>query len=330
VTKPDGASVTTYQYNGSVVTVFDPTGKWKSFSMDTFGNLVYVTEPNPAGGANYGTTYTYDLLNHLIGVSMPRPSGTQTRTFNYGTPPGPMLQSATNPENGTTNYTYDPTYRKVATKTDAKGQQIAYGYDSLARLTSVHRLQRQGPPPNRVTITARFGTPGNGGGPFMALSVNGNLIGSWFPSAGLEDYSIVTEADLTQAKLHVELRTYPYGGTIYVDHITLNGVVFSSSSSTAYNSCGPAQSPWLTCNGYLEFPTTSTGTAPGPLVEDTCQQENYSYDSNPYDANYSQNVNGRLAAKQYFGGAAGIANGNSASCATTFTEMYSYSSPAQC
>jgi YD repeat-containing protein len=60
-------------------------------------------------------------------------------------------------------------------------------------------------------------------------------------------------------------------------------------------------------------------------VEDTCQQENYSYDSNPYDSNYSQNVIGRLAAKQYFGGVPGTVGGNNTNCATTFTEMYSYS-----
>ena len=68
------------------------------------------------------TTYTYDLLNNLSQVSMPRPTGTQTRTFVYS---GPYLMSATNPENGTVSYTYNSIY-KVATKTDAKGQQVQY------------------------------------------------------------------------------------------------------------------------------------------------------------------------------------------------------------
>jgi YD repeat-containing protein len=68
------------------------------------------------------TTYTYDLLNNLSQVSMPRPTGTQTRTFVYN---GPYLMSATNPENGTVSYTYNSIY-KVATKTDAKGQQVQY------------------------------------------------------------------------------------------------------------------------------------------------------------------------------------------------------------
>jgi len=193
---PDGASVTTYTYYGGVVTVFDPTGKWKSYSMDAFGNLVYVTEPDPANSSlHYGTTYTYDLLNNLTQVSMPRPSGTQTRTFVFS---GKFLVSATNPENGTVNYTYN-SYLKMAQKTDAKGQAIVYTYDTLARLTKVRR--------------------------------------------------------------------YP------------------------------------------------TGTS---NAEDTCQQENYYYDSNPFTSGYSQYSSGRLTAVQYY---APVFNYG---CGNTFTEQYSY------
>jgi YD repeat-containing protein len=71
---------------------------------------------------------------------MTRPTGTQTRTFTYN---GPYLQSATNPENGTVSYTYN-SYNKVATKTDAKGQQFSYTYDSYARLTEI-QVYPQGP-----------------------------------------------------------------------------------------------------------------------------------------------------------------------------------------
>ena len=71
---------------------------------------------------------------------MPRPTGTQTRTFTYS---GPYLQSATNPENGTVSYTYN-SYNKVATKTDAKGQEFVYSYDTYARFTGV-QVYPQGP-----------------------------------------------------------------------------------------------------------------------------------------------------------------------------------------
>jgi RHS repeat-associated protein len=90
------------------------------------------------GGSNYITTYAYDTLGHLTSVSMPRPSGTQTRTFNYGNPPGAQLLSATNPENGTVTYTYNSD-QTLATKTDAKNQQVQYSYDSYKRVTQIRR-----------------------------------------------------------------------------------------------------------------------------------------------------------------------------------------------
>jgi RHS repeat-associated protein len=135
VLAPDGASTTTYLYQGNTVKVTDPAGKWKTFTMDAFGHLTQVVEPNPAGGANYITTYSYDAWDNLSQVSMPRPSGTQTRNFVYN---GKLLTSATNPENGTVSYTYNG-YNKVATKVDAKGQAVKYSYDSIARLTQVQR-----------------------------------------------------------------------------------------------------------------------------------------------------------------------------------------------
>lgn len=47
VVSPDGASTTTYQYQGNTVTVTDPAGHWKTFTMNALGNLTQVTEPNP-------------------------------------------------------------------------------------------------------------------------------------------------------------------------------------------------------------------------------------------------------------------------------------------
>src|SRR6516162_6308111 len=125
-----------------MVTVTDEAANWKKYTMDAFGNLTQVLEPDPdnPAPATYTTTYAYDQLNHLTTVTMPRPSGTQTRTFNYGNPPGAFLLSATNPENGTVTYTYG-TGGTLATKTDAKNQQIRYTYDSYLRLTRLAYYQ---------------------------------------------------------------------------------------------------------------------------------------------------------------------------------------------
>jgi YD repeat-containing protein len=95
VTAPDGASTTTYSYQGNSTTVTDPAGKWKTSTVDAYGNVFVVTEPNPAGGT-FTTNYTYTPANQLTGVSMTRGKITQTRTFLYS---GSDLTSATNPEN---------------------------------------------------------------------------------------------------------------------------------------------------------------------------------------------------------------------------------------
>ena len=105
VVLPDN-STTSYLYQGNTVKVTDPAGKSKTFTMDAFGNLTSVMETDPSLGS-VTTTYTYDVLSHLILVSMPRGTHTQTRTFNYnsGATVTGLLQTATNPENGTVSYT---------------------------------------------------------------------------------------------------------------------------------------------------------------------------------------------------------------------------------
>ena len=103
---PDG-SATSYLYQGNTVQVTDAASNSKTFTMDPFGNLLTVQETDPAIPGMVTTTYAYDVLNHLISVSMPRGTVTQTRTFNYniyGTGVTAFLQSATNPENGMVAY----------------------------------------------------------------------------------------------------------------------------------------------------------------------------------------------------------------------------------
>ncbi len=91
-----------------------------------------MQESDPTLGL-VSTTYTYDILNHLIQVSMPRGANTQTRTFTYnvGTTVGIDLLSATNPENGTITYTYNSDHTL-----HTKGG-LAYSYDNYKRLTQV-------------------------------------------------------------------------------------------------------------------------------------------------------------------------------------------------
>ena len=163
VTAPDGASTTQTSYSGNNTTVTDAAGKWKTSTVDAFGNLTLVTEPNPAGGSNWTTSYTYSVLNQLTQVSMTRPQGTQTRTFSYT---GADLTSATNPENGTVTYAYDNAHH-VTSRTDARGAVTQYSYDAYGRATEVrHGAMQDGSftedLKQRVDYTYDSGTNGQG------------------------------------------------------------------------------------------------------------------------------------------------------------------------
>ncbi|MCW5980888.1 MAG: hypothetical protein KIT09_22595 [Bryobacteraceae bacterium] len=131
VDHPGGSGSTAYLYSANTVTMTDPAGKWKKYWMDAFGNLTRVNEPNPAGGT-VDTYYTYNFRNQLTQSSMTRSGTTQLRTWTYNRATG-RLTSVTHPETGTTSYTYNGD-GTIATKTDAKGQQIAYTYDEYKRV----------------------------------------------------------------------------------------------------------------------------------------------------------------------------------------------------
>jgi len=140
---PDGASTTTYQYQGNVATVTDPAGKQKTYTVDAFNELIQVTEPSPNSGTEptHQTYYTYDLLGHLTQVSMPRTvSGTvvtQTRSWAYSSTTE-LLTSKTLPESGTATYTYNAD-TTLATVVDANNHEKQFTYDSYGRVTQVAR-----------------------------------------------------------------------------------------------------------------------------------------------------------------------------------------------
>ncbi len=126
VTTPDSAVVAS-SYSGNTVTVTDQTGKARKSLTDGVGRLAQVYE-DPSG-LNYLTSYSYDPLDNLTGVSQ----GSQTRTFVYDSLK--RLSSATNPESGTVSYSYDNN-GNLTSKLDARNITTTFAYDALNRVTS--------------------------------------------------------------------------------------------------------------------------------------------------------------------------------------------------
>lgn len=140
VKTPDNAEVnTTYGLAtagseiGTAVTISDQAGKLRRSITNALGHLKRIDEPNDAGqlgsidNPNQWTGYSYDLLNNLITVNQ----DVQTRSFTYDALS--RLKSATNPENGLIQYSYDPN-GNLTQKTDARGIVTSYAYDALNRV----------------------------------------------------------------------------------------------------------------------------------------------------------------------------------------------------
>jgi YD repeat-containing protein len=121
---------------GSRVDSTDERGNhWQRVS-DVFGRLTTVFEPNGStSAAQMETDYVYNALDQLSTVTQKGLSGegAHSRSFSYDSLA--RLYSGTNPETGLIGYTYDLNGNLI-TKTDHRGVQITYAYDTLNRLLS--------------------------------------------------------------------------------------------------------------------------------------------------------------------------------------------------
>ena len=137
---PDSQTVQT-SYSGSTVTETDEVGRKEQSQVDGLGRLVSVTEQDPSSGnLTQTTTYSYNYLDKLTQVNQ----GGQTRAFAYDALGRetyeriPEQTAAINDGTGTMwtcKYTYTD-FGAIATKTDARGVVVTYGYDSMNRLVS--------------------------------------------------------------------------------------------------------------------------------------------------------------------------------------------------
>ena len=120
-------------YSANCETDTDETSKQRKSCTDGLGRVTSVVE-DPSG-LDYQTTYGYDALNDLTGVTQ----GSETRSYQFDSL-GRMTQ-ATTPESGTAYFTYDSdstcgtSAGDLVKRVDARGTRTCYAYDSIHRLT---------------------------------------------------------------------------------------------------------------------------------------------------------------------------------------------------
>jgi RHS repeat-associated protein len=148
----------TYAQNDVLVAVGPaPTGentKQRQLEYDALGRLTSVCEITSAAGSGacsqnatvtgYWTKYTHDALGNLLTVTQNAQAisaNQQSRTYAHDAMS--RLTSETNPENGTTAYTFDAdttcgtSSGDRVKRLDAQGNTTCYAYDALHRATSI-------------------------------------------------------------------------------------------------------------------------------------------------------------------------------------------------
>ena len=172
-----GGTVTNYYAQNDVLVTISPAPsgentKRRQLEYDGLGRLTSVCEVTGISGSGscgqnnaqtgFLTKYTYDALGNLLTVTQnAQPGGTaQTRTYQYDAMS--RLTSETNPESGTSTYTYDSANVGACTvtskgdlimRTNAAGVSTCNSYDALHRVVSVgHNPARANNTPDRFFV----------------------------------------------------------------------------------------------------------------------------------------------------------------------------------
>jgi RHS repeat-associated protein len=100
------------------------------YAHDSLNRLSSLTQPwTGVGGTTAVTTYTYDVQDHLNGVTDAEGNATTSTTSDRD-----LMTQEVSPVSGTTTYAYNEHAQKVE-ETDARSVTISMTYDALDRLT---------------------------------------------------------------------------------------------------------------------------------------------------------------------------------------------------
>ncbi|QDG74418.1 RHS repeat domain-containing protein [Labrenzia sp. PHM005] len=130
-TNPDSTTVATNYLAGDTFTAveaIDELGHKRVSHFDAYGNEIYRDRFD--GTARHRTTFTYDVLNRLTGITDPIGAAWSYTYDGHGN-----RTAITDPDLGCQNLSYDNANRLIAHHY-ASGSKISFAYDALGRTTS--------------------------------------------------------------------------------------------------------------------------------------------------------------------------------------------------
>ena len=138
----------TYTSTGYIASITDAQQNTTSYQYDVRGNRTAVIDP--INGSAHPTTFAFDVMNRLTGITYPDGSSVSfgydyrgrrtsvtdqnSRTTTYAYDDADRLTSVTDPASHTTTYAYD-TENNLTSITDANGHATAFTYDAFGRVT---------------------------------------------------------------------------------------------------------------------------------------------------------------------------------------------------
>ena len=276
--------------------------------------------------------------NHTIAVSTsPQSGGTGTQyIYASWSDSGAESHSVTVPSSSIT-YTANFTTQYYLTTSAGTGGSIspASAWENSGAVVSVNAAANSGyafsgfsgaltgtTTPQNLTMSAAESVAANFSFNTGSSQVTTYTYDVWNNLSGVS----MTRGSSTQTRTFVyngpylQSATNPENGTVTYTYNTTNNKIATKTDAKG-------QVVKYTYDSYARL--TEVQRYPQGLsnAEDTCQQEQYFYDTNPFDSNYSgQYSAGRPTAIQSYGGSSTYSNG-SGNCDTTFIEMYNYSQP---
>jgi len=286
ITHPD-LSVLTSKYTGRATEVIDEgngsgTNVTRISQSDALGHLrlacEVTTKTLPAGGdanptscgldiagTGFLTSYQYDALGNLLDVH--QSSQQQDRQFTYDGLS--RVITASNPESGTTSYSYDLNGNITSRTRPAPNQPnpaatvtTNYTYDSLNRLN--RKTYSDGVTPEVDLVYDQAG-PNFGGG---SLNVNGRLAYAFEPNSTMDVYSYDVMGRVTDSWQCVAMpcssawdahETYDWAG----DRLTLG---YNTAATLTYSYDSAQRMTGVTGSGLSNLPSPLlSGVGYGPV-----------------------------------------------------------------